>query len=110
MDQPTTPKAPDSTPAFTLTEGQLRELIREEVQAAIARLHGKTFNPDPVRGQNPYLTVTEAADFARSATSTIRLYIRKRQLKVLKVGRRVIIERGELEAFLSQNPTRTRLQ
>jgi len=37
MDQPA-PKsnAPDSTPAFTLTVEQLRELIREEVQAARA--------------------------------------------------------------------------
>src|SRR5262249_1652998 len=35
MDQPTpTPKAPDSTPAFTLTVEQLRELIREEIQRA----------------------------------------------------------------------------
>jgi predicted DNA-binding transcriptional regulator AlpA len=37
MDQPT-PKsnAPDSTPAYTLTVGQLRDLIREEIQAARA--------------------------------------------------------------------------
>ena len=35
MDQPiSTPKAPDSTPAFTLTVEQLRELIREEIQRA----------------------------------------------------------------------------
>src|SRR5262245_39051536 len=32
--QPTTPKAADSIPAFTLTVEQLRELIREEIQRA----------------------------------------------------------------------------
>ena len=30
--QPTTPKAPDSTMLVTITVGQLRELIREEIQ------------------------------------------------------------------------------
>ena len=54
----------------------------------------------------PYLSVKEAAEFARLAPSTIRLYIRKGKLKAQKVGRRVIISRGDLEAFLSRNPTR----
>jgi excisionase family DNA binding protein len=111
MDQPT-PKsnAPDSTPAFTLTEGQLRKLIREEVQATIAKLNGAILIPEPGPSQNNYMTVEEAADFARLAPSTIRLYIRKGKLKAQKVGRRVIIARVELEAFLSQNPTEARLQ
>src|SRR5262245_53903540 len=35
MDQPTsTPKAPDSTMLVTITLGQLRELIRDELKAA----------------------------------------------------------------------------
>ena len=34
MDQPTTPKAPDSTMLVTITVGQLRELIRYEIRAA----------------------------------------------------------------------------
>src|SRR5262245_11800245 len=107
MDQPT-PKsnAPDSTPAFTLTEGQLRKLIREEVQAAIGKANGANFNPEASGGQKSNLSVNEAAEFARLAPSTIRLYIRKGHLKAHKVGRRVIIERGELDAFIRQNPTR----
>jgi excisionase family DNA binding protein len=111
MDQPTsTPKATDSTPAFTLTKGQLRELIREEVQSAIAKVNGVRLNPEPGGSQKPYLTVKEAADFARLAPSTMRLYIRKRRLKAQRVGRRVIIARGELEAFLSRAPIEAGLQ
>src|SRR5262245_4701482 len=48
----------------------------------------------------PYLTVNEAAKLASLAPSTIRLYIRKGQLKALKVGRRVVVPRIELERFL----------
>src|SRR5262249_32157904 len=40
MDQPTsTPKAPDSTMLVTITVGQLRELIRDEIQAATTTKH-----------------------------------------------------------------------
>jgi len=42
---------------------------------------------------------------ASLAPSTVRLYIRKGQLKALKVGRRVVVPRKELERFLSLNPT-----
>jgi len=111
MDQPTsTPKAPDSTPAFTLTERQLRELIRQEVQAAIAKVNGVRLSPESSGSPKPYLTVKEAADFARLAPSTMRLYIRKRRLKAQRVGRRVIIARGELEAFLNRTPIEVRSQ
>ena len=71
---------------------------------------GVTLNPEFSGRQKPYLTVREAADLARLATSTVRLYIRKRKLKAQKVGRRVIIARCELEAFLSQNPIDVRFQ
>jgi excisionase family DNA binding protein len=57
----------------------------------------------PIKSAKPYLTVKEAAEFARIAPSTIRLYIRKRQLRAQKVGRRVIIATSELENFLSRN-------
>jgi len=36
--------------------------------------------------------------------STIRLAIRKRQLRAQKVGRRVLVKRGDLEMFLEANP------
>jgi excisionase family DNA binding protein len=111
MDQPK-PKlsTPASTPAFTLTVEQLRELIRIEVQLAVGTAKGPGLNPEAGGSQKPYLTVREAAELARLAPSTVRLYIRKRQLKAQKVGRRVIVARTELEAFLSRNPIEVRLQ
>ena len=36
--------------------------------------------------------------------STIRLAIRKRQLRAQKVGRRVLVKRNDLESFLEANP------
>jgi excisionase family DNA binding protein len=111
MDQPTPKPTPsDSTMLVTMTAGQLRELIRAEVQLAIGTAKGASLNPELGGSQNPYLTVRETADFARLAPSTIRLYIRKRQLKAQKVGRRVIIARSDIEAFLSRNPIEMRLQ
>jgi excisionase family DNA binding protein len=111
MDQPT-PKtgALDSTLLVTMTREDLRQLIRAEVQMAIGTGKGASLNPEAGGSQKPYLTVRETADFARLAPSTIRLYIRKRQLKAQKVGRRVIIARSDLEAFLSRNPIEVRLQ
>lgn len=106
MDQ-ITPKtdALNSNLVVTMTREDLRVLIRAEVQMAISTAKGASLNAEVAGNQKPYLTVSEAAEFARLATSTIRLYIRKGQLKAQKVGRRVIIERGELEAFLSRNST-----
>jgi len=52
----------------------------------------------------PYLTIKAAADISRLGTSTIRLLIRKRQLKALQVGRRVIIKRTDLEKYLEAHP------
>jgi excisionase family DNA binding protein len=111
MHQPT-PRtdAPDSTLLVTMTRGDLRELIRAEVMMAIGTAKEARLNPEVGASQKPYLTVRETADFARLAPSTIRLYIRKRQLKAQKVGRRVIIARSDLEAFLGRNPIEVRLQ
>ena len=51
-----------------------------------------------------FLTVKEAAAYSGLGSSTIRLYMRKRQIKTHKVGRRVLIKRTDLEAFLESNP------
>lgn len=94
----------DSTLLVTMTRSELREMIRAEVQMAIGTSRGTISNPEPSGNQKPNLSVKEAAEIARLAPSTIRLYIRKRQLRALKVGRRVIIEMNELKAFLRRNP------
>jgi len=79
----------------------IRQAVREEIQAAIGQNWVDSKAPDAAK---PYLTVKEAAELARLAPSTIRLYIRKRQLKSHRVGRRVIIKRTDLESFLEVHP------
>ena len=56
-------------------------------------LHGETGNFESGRWREPKanLTVRKPPPLPSLAPSTIRLYIRKRQLKAQKVGRRVII-------------------
>ncbi len=81
---------------------EIRQAVRAEIEAVMGQngLAGK--KPHDV--VKPYLTVKEAAVFSRLAPSTIRLYIRKRKLKALKVGRRVLIARADLERFLNLSP------
>jgi len=95
---------PNSTPDF-LGEALLqtiRQAVREEIQAANGQnghQHSKPMEP-----ATPYLTVKEAAELLRLGTSTIRLAIRRRQLKANQVGSRVIIKRTDLEQFLEALP------
>lgn len=59
---------------------------------------------EPSEVSRAYLTIKEAADVSRLGSSTIRLYIRKRELKAYKVGRRVIIKRTDFVKFLESRP------
>ena len=88
----------DSSPSVE----QLRVVIRQEIEAAMG--HGGERLTSPQALPKPYLTIKEAADMARLAPSTIRLFIRKRVLKANKVGSRVIIKRIDLEGFLESHP------
>ena len=80
----------------------LRPIVEEAVQAAIGqnRPAGK---PSP-ESSRQYFTIKEAADFSRLGGSTLRLYIRKRELRACQVGSRVIIKRADLEKFLEGHP------
>ena len=51
-----------------------------------------------------FLTVKQSAVASGLGGSTIRLAIRRRQLRAQKVGRRVLIKRSDLESFLEANP------
>ena len=82
----------------TALESLLRRIVREEIREALG--NGQMDNET----KRPYLTIEEAAQFSRLATSTIRLYIRQRKLRALKEGRRVIIKTTDLEKFLEANP------
>ena len=95
---------PNSTPDL-LGEGLLqaiRQAVREEIHAANGQnVHQHSKPMDPAL---QYLTVKEAAKISRLGVSTIRLSIRRRQLKALQVGSRVIIKRTDLEQFLGSHP------
>ena len=98
----------DSTPSVTLTVGELREVVRQEINAVLCqradfRETENALSPAQQLSTRPYLDVREAAELTRLAVSTIRLYIRKGELKGQKLGRRIIISRGELERFLAGN-------
>src|SRR5262244_2614358 len=51
-----------------------------------------------------FLTVKQAAETSGLGSSTIRLLIRKRQLRAQKVGRRVLVKTTDLEKFLESDP------
>ncbi len=83
-------------------ESWLRSLIREEIQAAMVQI-GNT-SPKHLEATNSYFTVGQAAKFSCLGESTIRLAIRKRELKAHQVGSRIIIRRTDLEKFLEAHP------
>ena len=90
----------DSTLLVTMTIGQLRDVMRHELQAIVG---------DPVSTRRPggkkeYFTVKEAAECSGLGASTIRLKIRRRQLRAQRVGRRVLIKRSDLDVFLQSHP------
>ncbi len=97
MSVPNNTPSQDSALAVTLTVGELRVLIREEVQAANQNGHRCKMSTEPAKS---YFKIAEAAKFSCLADSTIRFYMRKGQLKALKVGSRVIIKREDLDTFL----------
>ncbi len=80
----------------------IRQAVREEIREALSE-NGYRSNK-LVEWGTPYLTIREAANISRLGQSTIRLLIRKRELKAHKVGERVIIKRIDLERFLESNP------
>ncbi len=86
---------------LTALEPWVRAIIREEYTKL-----SQSGNEEEkaLRAVRLYFTVKEAADFSRLGPSTIRLYIRKRELKAHKVGERVIIKRADLERFLEAHP------
>ncbi len=80
----------------------IRGAVRVEIRAALTENgHG---SQKPTETPKCYLTIKEAADVSRLGPSTIRLFIRNRELKAHQVGSRVIIKRIDLEGFLESHP------
>jgi excisionase family DNA binding protein len=78
--------------------------VREELRTFETRTGGDDKRDPPPNFDRTYLTVAQAAELAGLGPSTIRLYIRRRQLRAQKVGRRVLIKRSDLERFLEAHP------
>ena len=76
----------------------IRQAVREEYQALMSQNgHRCKIVTEPAKS---YFKIAEAAKFSCLADSTIRFYMRKGQLKALKVGSQVIIKREDLDTFL----------
>jgi len=83
----------------------IRQAVREEIQREMNRDGYKSNKPmEMAETVKPYLTIREAANISRLGQSTIRVYIRKRELRACQVGSRVIIKRTDLEQFLEAHP------
>jgi len=76
-------------------ESWLGTLIREEIREAMGHDGDQATSTQDSH---------KAADISRLGLSTIRLFIRKRELKALQVGSRIIIKRTDLERFLEAHP------
>lgn len=79
----------------------LKPIVKEAVREAMT-LNAKAAMQSP--GEKSFLTIKQAAEVSGLGPSTIRLYIRKRQLRAQRVGRRVLVKRSSLEKFLESNP------
>lgn len=84
----------------------LAAIIKPIVKEAVREAMGSSYHPtaQPIDGDKAFLTVKRAAESCGLGASTIRLYIRKRQLRAQQVGRRVLIKRSDLDRFLESNP------
>ena len=59
--------------------------------------------------ESDLLTVTEAASLIRLKPSTVRAWVLRRRIPYVKVGRRVLFRRSDLEALITSSvvPART---
>ena len=79
----------------------LKPIVKEALREELKNSHP---SKDTAGSGKLYLTVKQAAEASGLGVSTIRLLIRRRQLRAQRVGRRVIILRKDLENFLELNP------
>jgi len=80
----------------------IKAAVKEAVREAM-NLSSRGDGPSTA-ANNSFLTIKQAAEMCGLGASTIRLAIRKRQLRAQRVGRRVLVKRLDLENFLQANP------
>ncbi len=69
-------------------------------------LHLPVLNPSPLNQPSPYLTLAEAAGYARCSKRTIQRHLKDCELKAHGLGRRPLVDRRELERLLSPTPAK----
>jgi excisionase family DNA binding protein len=93
-----------SEPKNFLAEA-LAAIIKPIVQEAVREAMNLTSRSvAQSTAEKSFLTIKQAAEGSGLGVSTIRLAIRRRQLRAQRVGRRVLIKRTDLEQFLEANP------
>jgi excisionase family DNA binding protein len=100
----------DSSPVVMLTQAQLRQIIRHEIESTMNCRRGPHVENNVMNenrlSDKPYLTVKEAAELSGFGVSTIRLYIHRGLLKRCQIkSRRIVIARAELDRFMSSVAT-----
>jgi len=94
MDQSTpTPKAPDSTPVFTLTVVQLDEIVRTAVRSAL----------EQGSQADPLLTPDELADHLKVSVSWVYEQSRQGKIPTQRIGRYIRFDLKEV--LVSQRKT-----
>jgi excisionase family DNA binding protein len=78
---------------ITITLDQLRQLIREEITAALQQQTATTGNDD-------VLTLGEARDMLRVSDSTMRRMIRQREIKSFSVHSRIYLRRADVTEWM----------
>jgi excisionase family DNA binding protein len=80
----------------------IKPIVKEAVREAL-NLNSRNRAQSTV-AEKSFLTIKQAAETCGLGASTIRLAIRRRNLRAQRVGRRVLVKRSDLEMFLETNP------
>lgn len=80
----------------------IKPIVKEAVREALS-LHSRS-GAESTPADKSFLTIKQAAATSGLGASTIRLAIRRRNLRAQKVGRRVLLKKTDLEHFLEANP------
>ena len=86
---------------ITITEDELRRLIREEVQAAA--------RPPAPTTPAGYLSVPKAAEYADCSEDTIRAWIHAGRLPRRRKGRAYLVPIADLDRVLADPPKPSRV-
>lgn len=80
-------------------EESLRQIVREEIRAAVREL-AEAVRARPSGSPEDRLTLAEAAVMARKSSATVARWIETGALPCTRRGKSPLIARGDLEAYL----------